>query len=217
MKRAVIWDLPTRLFHWLLVLCMAGSWITGENGAFDWHMRFGYMILILLLFRLIWGVVGAETARFRHFVRGLSAILRHLRELADPGRLPVHVGHNPLGALAVVGLLGLTATQAVSGLFTSDGILVDGPMVAHVSGAVSSVMRQVHLVGFNILLGIIALHVLAILVYAIWKKRDLVRPMLTGRADLPDDAPVPRMVSLGRATVVAGISIAAIGMMLALS
>lgn len=217
MKKAVIWDLPTRLFHWLLVLCMAGSWITGEKEAFDWHMRFGYMILILLLFRLIWGLVGAETARFQHFVRGPSAVLHHLRELAAPSRMLAHAGHNPLGALAVVGLLGLTATQAVSGLFTSDGILVDGPLVAHVSGAVSSVMRQVHLVGFNILLGVIALHVLAILVYAIWKKLDLVRPMLTGRADLPDDAPAPRMVSLARATVVAGISIAAIGMMLALS
>ncbi|MFV3075661.1 cytochrome b/b6 domain-containing protein [Niveispirillum fermenti] len=210
MRKTLVWDLPTRLFHWLLVLCIAGAWITGEEGAFDWHMRFGYAVLALVLFRLIWGLVGSQTARFASFVRGPSAIMGHLRELRAPGRLPPHAGHNPLGALSVLALLAVVAVQAGSGLFTSDGILTDGPLVPYVTGSVSSLMRTIHMTNFDILLIIVGLHVAAILLYALWKRLDLVRPMVTGRMNLPGNIPAPRIVSLVRAALVAAISITAI-------
>ncbi|MFV3128399.1 cytochrome b/b6 domain-containing protein [Niveispirillum sp. KHB5.9] len=206
MRKTLIWDLPTRLFHWLLVLCIAGAWITGEKGAFDWHMRFGYGVLGLVLFRILWGLIGSDTARFIQFVRGPAAILHHIRELRAPGRLAPHAGHNALGALAVLGLLLVVGMQAVSGLFTSDGIMTDGPLVEHVSGATASLMRTIHLNNFNILLAIAGLHIVAILVYALWKRLDLVRPMVTGWVTLPASHPAPRIVSLVRALVVAAIS-----------
>ncbi len=210
MRKILVWDLPTRLFHWLLVLCIAGAWITGEREAYDWHMRFGYAVLALVLFRLIWGLVGSETARFASFMRGPAAIRHHLDELRRPGRLAPHAGHNALGALAVLGLLLLVALQAGSGLFTSDGVLTDGPLVEHVSGSFAALARTIHLKNFDLLLVLIGLHVAAILAYAMFKRLDLVRPMLTGRAVLPGNIPAPRIVSLVRASLVAAISASAI-------
>jgi cytochrome b len=209
-RRVIVWDLPVRLFHWSLVGCIVAAWWSAENDAMDWHMRFGYAVLALVLFRLIWGLVGSQTARFSQFVRGPAAILAHLRELAAPGRMHAHAGHNALGALAVIALLTMVTVQAVSGLFTSDGIMTDGPMVEKVSGATASLMRTIHLVNFNILLAIVALHIIAIFTYAGLKRLDLVRPMVTGRAALPESEPAPRIVSLYRAFVVAAISTAAI-------
>ncbi|MBP7337771.1 cytochrome b/b6 domain-containing protein [Niveispirillum sp.] len=206
MRKILVWDLPTRLFHWLLVLCIAGAWITGENEAYDWHMRFGYAILGLVLFRILWGLVGSDTARFAQFVRGPAAIRQHIAELRQPGRMHPHMGHNALGALAVLGLLLVVAVQAGSGLFTSDGVLTDGPLVERVSGSTASLMRSIHLNNFNILLAMAGLHVVAILAYALFKRLDLVRPMVTGRAAVPGNMPGPRIVSLVRALVVAALS-----------
>lgn len=206
MRKILVWDLPTRLFHWLLVLCIAGAWITGENEAYDWHMRFGYAILALVMFRILWGLVGSETARFASFVRGPGAIRDHLAELRRPGRLHAHVGHNALGALAVLALLLVVTVQAGSGLFTSDGVLTDGPLADRVSGATASLMRSIHLNNFNILLALAGLHILAILAYALFKRLDLVRPMVTGLASLPGNMPGPRIVSLVRALLVAALS-----------
>lgn len=205
-----VWDLPIRLFHWSLVLLIGAAWWTAENDAMDWHMRCGYAVLTLVLFRLIWGVVGSETARFTQFVRGPAAILYHVRELARPGRMAMHKGHNALGAVAVLALLTIVAIQAVTGLFTSDGILTEGPLAASVSSGTGRLLRSIHFTNFNILLGLIGLHIAAILVYAALKRLDLVRPMVTGRATLSPGEVPPRMVSLSRAIVVAGISIASI-------
>lgn len=210
MRKTLIWDLPTRLFHWLLVLCLLGAWITGEQGAFDWHMRFGYAVLALVLFRVIWGLVGSDTARFAQFVRGPAAIRHHIADLFAPGRLAPHPGHNALGALAVLCLLLVVGVQAGTGLFTSDGILTEGPLAEHVSGATASLMRTIHLNNFNILLAIAGLHVAAILAYAVFKRLDLVRPMVTGRAVLPGNIPAPRIVSLVRAILVTAISAGAV-------
>lgn len=209
-RKVIVWDLPVRLFHWSLVGCIAAAWWSAENDAMDWHMRFGYAVLALVLFRLIWGLVGSQTARFSQFIQGPAAIIAHLRELTSPGRMHAHAGHNALGALAVIGLLALVAVQAISGLFTSDGIMTDGPLVERVSGATASLMRSIHMGNFNVLLGIVALHIVAIFTYAGLKRLDLVRPMVTGRAALPDSEPAPRIVSLSRAFMVAAISTAAI-------
>lgn len=206
----MVWDLPVRLFHWGLVLSLAGAWWTAENGRMDWHMRCGYAVLALILFRLLWGFAGSETARFARFVRGPRAILADLRQLAAPGRLHPHRGHNALGAIAVLALLGLAFLQAATGLFTSDGIFTDGPLVAWVDGGTAKLLRTIHLTNFDLLLIMVGLHVAAILAYALLKRLDLVRPMVTGRARLADGLPPPRMVSPWRAFVLAGISIASV-------
>lgn len=210
MRKIMVWDLPTRLFHWLLVFCIACSWISGENEAYDWHVRFGYAALALVLFRLVWGLIGSETSRFASFVRGPAAIRDHIRELRAPGPMTPHAGHNALGALAVLGLLALVGLQTLSGLFTSDGVLTDGPLVAHVSGAFAAAARKVHLFNFNVLLAVVGLHVLAVLAYRLLKRLDLVRPMLTGTALMPGNIPAPRIVSLVRAALVAALSAGAV-------
>lgn len=184
-----VWDRPTRLFHWALVVCLAGSWITGEQGMLDWHERFGLTALALVVFRLVWGVVGGEFARFTSFVRGPGAVLRYLRETAA-GRHPEHAGHNPLGALAVLALLLLVGTQATLGLFASDDILYEGPLY-HLAGYdLSSTLTGWHHQIFDILLIAVIVHVVAVFAYMIFLRNDLILPMVTGvKRMAPEDAP----------------------------
>lgn len=173
-----VWDLPVRLFHWLLAALVAGSLVSVKLGgnAMVWHERCGIAILTLIAFRLIWGFVGSHHARFATFVRGPAAILASMQ-----GR---HrgLGHSPLAALSVLALLGAVGFQAVSGLFASDDIAFEGPLAARVSGTMSQWLTTLHKGNETILLGLIGLHVAAIAWYAIIKRRNLVRPMVTGDA-----------------------------------
>ena len=179
--RAKIWDLPTRLFHWLLVLLIAGAWWTAENDALDWHYRIGFAILTLLVFRLIWGLVGSSTARLASFVRGPGAIRAYLS-----GRAPPAIGHNPIGALSVLALLGFLLVHVTLGLLSSDEDgLAPAPLAHLVSYDVSEAAHDLHEDGFNLLLVLIGLHVAAILYYALVKRRNLVGPMLSGRGEVP--------------------------------
>lgn len=207
-----IWDLPTRLFHWSLVLLVAFSAITGEFGEdlplkfMDWHRLSGYAILALLLFRLVWGVIGSTHARFASFVRGPSAALRYVQEIL--GRAPAtrHLGHNPLGAWSVLGLLACLAVQVGSGLFIADEDLgVEGPFAKLVSSGVSDTLAEVHEGSFGVLLALIGLHLSAIAFYLFSKGENLVRPMITGRKTLAADADVapPRLASPWLALVLA--------------
>jgi cytochrome b len=189
-----IWDLPTRLFHWSLVLLVAFSAITGEFGEdlplkfMDWHRLSGYAILALLLFRLVWGVIGSTHARFASFVRGPSAALRYVQEIL--GRAPAtrHLGHNPLGAWSVLGLLACLAVQVGSGLFIADEDLgVEGPFAKLVSSGVSDTLAEVHEGSFGVLLALIGLHLSAIAFYLFSKGENLVRPMITGLKQLPPE------------------------------
>lgn len=177
-----VWDLPTRLFHWLLAAVVVGSFISVKIGgnAMIWHGRFGYAALTLLLFRFAWGFVGPLHARFSGFIRGPAAILAEIR-----GKRPTFVGHNPLGALSVIALLLLFSAQAAFGLFTTDDIFYDGPLVKHASSKVVEIASWFHHNSEWFLIGLVALHVLAILYYRVIKKRDLIGPMLRG------DQPVP--------------------------
>lgn len=178
-KMIKVWDAPTRLFHWSLVLLFAGMWFTGEQGG-DWlhyHVWCGEAIAALLLFRLIWGVIGSETARFRQFVKGPAAIRRYLRggEAEQPG-------HNPLGGLMVVALLLVLLVQVSSGLFSSDvdSYTFDGPLAKLISSGLSEAVTGFHKLFFNVILLLVAMHVAAIIAYRVLKKQNLVRPMLTG-------------------------------------
>lgn len=180
--RAVrIWDLPTRLFHWLLALAIVGSIVSIKTGHTDWHFRFGYFILTLLLFRLIWGFVGPRYARFSSFPPRLAQAWRSLR-----GKTEARAGHSPLGALSVYALLAACAFQALSGLFANDGILWDGPLRKWVSGSTSDAITGLHLANRFVIIGLIMLHFAAIAWYRVVRRSNLVAPMLTG-----DSAHVP--------------------------
>lgn len=183
--RVKVWDIPTRLFHWILVALIAALAISGEVGKLGVHMLLGPMVLTLILFRLVWGVIGSETARFSHFVRGPRAVLAYMAA-AKNGAVR-SVGHNPLGAFSVLALLGLILAQALSGLFTSDDIFTDGPLAHLLSSKMVALISSVHRIGFKLLLAFIALHLAAVAFYRFVKKDDMLQAMITGRKQVPDD------------------------------
>lgn len=181
-----IWDAPVRLTHWALVVLVCFSWWTAESGRLDWHRYSGYAVLALLLFRIYWGLLGSTTARFSHFVRGPRQVMAYLRAFRQP---VAFAGHNPLGALSVIALLAALLTQVLSGLFAvdTDG-LESGPLAVWVSFRTGRQMSDLHELSFNVLLGLIVLHVLAIAIYRIFKRQDLLTPMISGKAQLPPGA-----------------------------
>jgi cytochrome b len=183
-----IWDLPLRTFHWLLVLTVLMSFITVKVGgnAMTWHARFGYLVIGLMIFRLIWGFAGSYHARFRNFIKGPGAIVGYLK---DPRPTP---GHSPLGAVSVVVLITLFTLQALAGLFSSDDIAFDGPFVKYVPSAWVESLTSLHRLNELVLLGLILIHVFAIAYYRIVKKQDLIRPMVTGDKNWAEKIPVAR-------------------------
>jgi cytochrome b len=196
-QRAIlIWDLPVRLFHWVLVVQVVFSIITAKIGGnlMVWHVRSGYAILALLVFRILWGFMGGQTARFAAFVHRPGRVIGYARHLLQPADQP-HAGHNPLGGWMVVLMLGLLVTQAVSGLFADDEIATTGPLAAHASARIVGWMSKLHALNSNALLILVALHIFAILAYLLVKKDNLIRPMLTGKKWLPDGISEPRMVT----------------------
>lgn len=199
-----VWDLPTRVFHWALVVLTAGVFASGLIGGnlIVWHGRLGVAIAGLLAFRLVWGVLGSTYARFTHFVPGPGRIRAYLRgQWKEPG-------HNPLGALSVLGLLGVMIFQVVSGLVANDDIAFEGPLYAIVSKSTSDWMSSLHRQNIWIIGGLIALHVLAILYYAHVKKDNLVKPMITGVKEFPEPAPRPAQGG-GLVSFVVALAIAA--------
>lgn len=204
-----VWDLPIRLFHWLLVGLVAACWATGEFGKLDLHMTLGTAALALLLFRLAWGVAGSATARFAGFVKGPGAILAYLRQ-SRSGHPPPVLGHNPLGACSVLALLALLILQGVTGLFTNDDVLTEGPLVHLVSGKASALLSTLHRAGFKLLLALIGLHVAAVLFYLLVKKDNLIRPMVTGTRPMPAGVAGVRFASPWLALVLAAASAAAV-------
>jgi cytochrome b len=171
-----LWDLPTRLFHWLLVLAIAAAIISGQLGGnlIVWHGRIGIFIVGLIVFRLVWGVLGSTYARFAHFFPTPARISAYLRgEWRQPG-------HNPLGALSVFALLTLVGFQAVSGLFANDDIAFNGPLYDLAGRELSNRLSGLHYLASNALYVLIGLHLAAIAFYGHVKKSNLVKPMVTG-------------------------------------
>ncbi len=201
----VVWDLPVRLVHWLIVICVGVSWWAAEQRLMEVHLYSGYALLGCIVFRLYWGFAGSSTARFSEFVRGPRAIAAYLRE--PP--LPAPPGHNPLGALSVVALLALLVLQVGLGLFVTDvDGLESGPLSYLVSFETSRTLADAHEIVFNILLGFIALHVAAVVFYLLVKRTNLIGPMLTGRRAAANVANDARLVSLWRA--IPGLMLAAL-------
>ena len=177
MPKQRVWDLPVRLTHWLLAALIAFSWWSVKNDHVDWHIWSGIAILTLLLFRLMWGFVGSSTARFANFVRGPKHVVRYLR---GDWR---GIGHSPLGALSIVGLYLVTLTQVGLGLFNEDDDgLFAGPLANFLSPDTTDKIRDLHELNFKLLLGLVTLHVAAILYYRLVRGKKLTKPMITGRA-----------------------------------
>lgn len=175
-----VWDLPTRLFHWTLVILMIIQWWTAKSSStMDYHAWGGYLVLALVLFRLIWGFVGSDTVRFNDFVKGPSAGLDYLKALLR-GETSFYLGHNPVGGWSILVMLLLLLVQAITGLFANDDILIEGPLYGWVSKSTSDWLTTVHKVNFNLLLLVIAVHISATLFYLFVKKENLIYPMLSG-------------------------------------
>jgi cytochrome b len=186
-----VWDLPTRLFHWLLALTIVGSVASAKIGgnAMVWHFRFGFLVLGLLGFRLLWGLVGGRWSRFTSFFYGPGAVLRYLRGQSRPGEHH-DVGHSPLGSLSVFALLAVLALQVTTGLVADDEIANVGPLNRFVSGALAGKATHWHKdYGQWLVLALVALHVAAVVYYLMRRNINLVRPMIDGDKALPHGTP----------------------------
>lgn len=193
MRVVRIWDLPTRFFHWVLAACVIALVVTGSIGGnvMVWHFRLGYAVGCLLLFRLVWGVVGGHWSRFSSFLYAPGTLLAYVRGQAPRERT---AGHNPLGALSVLALLLMLAAQVGTGLISDDEIAAAGPLTRFVPSEVVNQATAYHAdVGKLILILLVILHIAAIAYHAVVKGDNLVKPMLLGdkALDLPADIPVP--------------------------
>lgn len=200
-----VWDLPTRIFHWGVAALVLAQWCSAEWNllSMDWHFRLGYALLALVLFRIAWGFVGSDSARFARFLVGPSRVADYASTLVRraPSGQP---GHNPLGGWAVVALLGVLLAQSVTGLFATDDISLYGPLAERVSADLADQMTSIHKSLTDVLVILIGLHLTAMTWYTIWKRDRLVAAMVTGRKLLASD-PALRFAGLGRAAVVLAV------------
>src|SRR5262245_60705862 len=184
-----VWDLPVRLFHWLLVLLFVFMFITGKAGSdwIVWHMRAGYALLTLVLFRVMWGFAGSTHARFADFLAGPSACIGFAKKLLSRAPAP-YAGHNPLGGWMVLVLLVALLVQAGTGLFSNDDLLSEGPLASLVSKELSDRITSVHTCDINLLLVLVGLRIAAVLYHAGFMKENLIGAMFTGVKRMPADA-----------------------------
>lgn len=182
MKKIIrVWDLPIRLFHWLLVLGIVLSFVTVKIGGnvMELHARVGYCVLTLIVFRICWGFIGSHHARFIHFVPSPKGLLNYLS-----GKTKAGLGHNPLGALSVLALLFSIGLQAVTGLFANDDIAFEGPLAKHVSNGTVELLTSIHHQNEKILIILIVVHLCAIFYYQKFKGENLIKPMLLGDKEI---------------------------------
>lgn len=180
--RVKLWDPALRVFHWSLVICVCTAWYLGEFGPniMTLHFYFGYAVIGLLVFRVIWGLFGPASARFRHFIYGPKTTARYVATLRDP-KPSYWPGHNPVGALSVFALLAVLILQTGSGLFADpDDFINVGPLADTVSSEANRNASKIHELMSKLILALVAMHLLAILYYKRFKGEDLIRPMITG-------------------------------------
>jgi len=204
MKKTIrVWDLPIRLFHWLLAACILASFITVKIGgnAMEIHARVGYCVLALIIFRICWGLIGSYHARFINFVPSPQGLVSYLL-----GKSKAGLGHNPIGALSVLALITSVGLQAVTGLFANDDILFEGPFAKYVSNSTVSLLTSVHRFNETVLLILIALHLCAILYYYKFKGENLVKPMIAGDKEIdPSEEAKYLPADLGQASKDGGL------------
>jgi|TARA_B110000116_G_scaffold265006_1_gene273556 cytochrome b len=179
-EKHLIWDLPLRIFHWSFAVTILASWYTAEQGAdlVEIHIKLGFFALFLIVFRLLWGLIGPKHARFSQFVPSPKTLLAYLRKSQSDKAIP---GHNPLGAMMVILMILLISVQAVSGLFINDDVFSSGPYYGSISNELEKVMRFLHHNTFDFMIAAIGLHLAAVAYYWRVKKQNLVLPMITGK------------------------------------
>ena len=180
-KKRLIWDLPVRLFHWMLVISIFAAWYTsdGEKGLIDYHLKIGYFILGLIIFRLLWGIFGTTHAKFSQFIPSMQSIKNYLEKVKSNKNYST-TGHNPLGGLMVVVMLTLLLSQAVSGLFMNDDVFTTGPYYDSVSSSAQKYLAQIHHYAFDGIILVSAVHIIAVFYYLFARKINLILPMITG-------------------------------------
>jgi len=211
-----VWDLPVRLVHWALVLLVAFQVLSANLGEalIEWHLRSGYAILVLVLFRLLWGFAGSGTARFSSFLTRPAEALRFGRRLWSR-RAQAVAGHNPLGGWMVVALLAALLVQVGTGLFANDGIATEGPLAGLIPAGLSDRVTTLHRWNFRVLLLLAAAHVAAVLYHWLVLRENLVGAMFTGVKRLRGAAPELRFASSGRALILLAVSLAAVWLIVA--
>ncbi len=209
LRRVRVWDLPTRLFHWLVVLLLLAAYVTWRLNWMDWHVWIGEAVLTVVLFRILWGCFGSDTARFARFLAGPGAAVRHLAHSLrrEPDR---QVGHNAAGGWMVLLLLSLLLVEPLTGLFVNNEVANEGPLGELVPASVDNAVTALHAYLWDALLAAAALHILAIAVYAFAKGHNLIAPMLSGDKSLPVDVAAPRMARAARAVLLLGCSALAV-------
>lgn len=231
-EKRLVWDLPLRVFHWLLVLSIAASWYTAENsGEFlEWgkgddallisyteiHFWLGYWALGMMVFRLLWGIVGPKHARFVNFVAGPRKFFTYAGSFFRRDS-PASVGHNPMGAAVVVLMLLMVGAQAITGLFLIDNTeIFTAPFYPSVDSSTSGKLMNFHHLNFNTLLAVISLHVVAIIFYRLYKRQRLIGAMITGRkpATIVTETDAITSSQLLKAIIVIAISAGAVYLLL---
>lgn len=195
-QKVLVWDLPTRIFHWSLVILIPFMWFSADQGGswMAWHLRAGLLILGLLLFRISWGFFGSDTSRFTQFIRGPQSMKSYLQGRLSENQQP---GHNPVGALMVITLLLALLVQVITGLFSADEntYLYSGYLNSWVSSSTGTWFRTIHTEFFWWLVALITAHVVVVVSYKVFKKKNYITPMITGYKELPAPLPVLRFTS----------------------
>ncbi len=181
-----LWDAPVRLFHWLIVILFGVSWYTGDQGLMDWHQWSGIAILTLVITRILWGFFGSTTARFNNFLKGPGRIIRYIKDIAT-GQHKVSPGHTPPGGWMVLVLILGLLTLPILGLFANDDIFFEGPLFYLVDKDMSDLLTSYHKLGFDIVMILVIVHIVAVVLYRLVLKDDLITPMITGKRTLPTD------------------------------
>jgi len=199
-RKVFVWDGPTRLFHWVVATLVAAAYLTWRLNLMDWHARAGYALLTCVLFRILWGFFGSETARFSRFLtspRTAAGYLAHvLRREPD-----TRAGHNPAGGWMVLLFLALLLAVTLTGIYVANDVADEGPLTELVSAPVANAITALHGIFWDVLLAAVVLHLLAISLYAVVKGQNLLAPMIRGWKNLPAGVPQPRMAGAARAAI----------------
>jgi cytochrome b len=205
LHKVLVWDSATRLFHWLTVALVIACYLSWRMNRMDWHAWTGDALLALVLFRLLWALFGSETARFATFLASPRAAALYLAQLLrrQPDR---QIGHNPIGGWMVLFLLALLLGEALTGLYVANDVADEGPLTEMVPAVIADLITDLHAYFWDALLAATVLHVMAILLYAVVMRHDLVTPMITGCKTLPQDTIPPRLATAARAVFLLGCS-----------
>ena len=211
LRRVLVWDLPTRLFHWLLVITVGTSFLTGKMGGnvMQYHEWSGFVILALLLFRVAWGFVGSRESRFATFIRDPATVFHYAKSFLHRNS-PPYLGHNPLGGWSIVAMLLALFIQAATGLFANDNIATEGPLYLWVSRETSDWLTGIHKLNQQIIIVLVSIHLLAVLFHLFFKGENLVTPMITGIKEWDYEVAEPARGRTWLAALIAALAISSV-------